>query len=167
MQAINLITKFNNLLVLILKHMALWILAAMMFLTAADVSLRYIFNSPISGSFELVEYMMALIVPFSIVFCAKEKAHVQVDILLEHAGKKVRIFIQFLGNMLSLFLFSLIAWQSCIYVIEEYESKLTSSVLNIPVYPFLGALAAAFIILSLLTLVEIISCFTGKTKWNH
>jgi TRAP-type C4-dicarboxylate transport system permease small subunit len=164
---ITLLNKFNTLLVLILRHIAIWILAAMMFLTAADVCLRYIFNSPVSGSFELVEYMMALVVPFSIVFCAKAKAHVQVDIILEHAGKGVRSFIQFLGNILSLFLFSLIAWQLCIYVSEEYVSRLTSSVLYIPLYPFIAALAAAFIILSLLTLAEIIYYLAGKAKWSR
>lgn len=167
MQVINLINRFNTLLVLILRHIAIWMLAAMMFLTAADVCLRYIFNSPVSGSFELIEYMMALVVPFSIVFCAKEGAHVQVDILLDHTGKRFRSFIRFSGNIISLFLFSLIAWQACIYVTEEHASKLTSSVLYIPVYPFIGALAAAFIILSLLILAEIISYLTGKSKWNR
>ncbi|NLD39283.1 MAG: TRAP transporter small permease [Desulfatiglans sp.] len=167
MQVISLVNKFNNFLVLILKHIAIWILAAMMFITAIDVFLRYIFNSPISGSFELVEYMMALVVPFSIVFCAKHKAHVRVDIILDHAGKKVRSFIHFLGSILSLCLFSIIAWQACIYVTEEYVSRLTSSVLYIPVYPFIGALAAAFIILSLLTLAEAINYFAGNIKWSR
>ncbi len=167
MQVINLINKFNTFLVLMLRHIAIWILAAMMFLTAIDVCLRYIFNSPVSGSFELVEYMMAIVVPFSIVFCAREGEHVHVDLLIDYAGKKVRSFIKFAGNILSLFLFALIAWQSCIYTLDEYRSKLTSSVLNIPEYPFIGALAMAFIILSLLIIAEIIYYLAGKTTWNR
>jgi TRAP-type C4-dicarboxylate transport system permease small subunit len=164
---LTLLNKLNNCLVFILRHLAIWILAAMMFLTAADVCMRYFFSSPVAGSFELVEYMMALLVPFSLVLCAKEGSHVHVDIILEHTGKRRREFIQFLGNILSLFLFALIAWQSSIYTFEEYSSKVTSSVLYIPEYPFIGALALAFIILSLVILAEIIFYLAGKKKWNR
>jgi TRAP-type transport system small permease protein len=168
MLVINLINKLNSYLVLILKHLAIWILTSMMLLTAADVCLRYIFNSPITGSFELVEFMMALIVPFSIVFCASEKAHIHVDILLERLPEGISSFFSFIGNALSLFLFVLITWQTCIYIAEEYESKLTSAVLYIPVYPFIGALAVAFAILSLLLLAELINYLTRTIlKWNQ
>ena len=168
MRVINLLNKLNRYFVLILKYLAAWILASMMLLTAADVCLRYVFNRPITGSFELVEFMMALIVPFSIVFCASEKSHVHVDILLEHLSKGLRSVLSFIGNLLSLLLFSLITWQTCIYVAEEYESRLTSAVLYIPVYPFIASLAAAFAILSLLLLAELGNYFTRTIlKWNQ
>ncbi|MGD9159176.1 MAG: TRAP transporter small permease [Desulfobacteraceae bacterium] len=168
MQVISLINKLNYFLVLVLKHLAIWILTAMMLLTAVDVCLRYVFNSPITGSFELVELMMALIVPFSIVFCASEKAHIHVDIVLEHLNTGLRSFFIFTGNILSLFLFVLITWQTCIYIVEEYEWRLTSAVLYIPVYPFIGALAAAFAILSLLLLAELINYISRTTfKWKQ
>ena len=37
-------------------------LFVMMVLTAADVIGRYVFNAPISGAFEIVQYLMALVV---------------------------------------------------------------------------------------------------------
>ena len=40
--------------------------ALMMFITAADVLLRYIFNRPISGTMELTSYMMAVVVGFGL-----------------------------------------------------------------------------------------------------
>ena len=43
-----------------------FILAAMMFLTATDVFLRYIFNRPISGALELNENMLVIVFFFSI-----------------------------------------------------------------------------------------------------
>ena len=168
MQVIKLINKTNSVLVLILKHLAIWILTAMMLLTAVDVCLRYVFNRPITGSFELVEFMMALVVPFSIVFCASEKGHVQVDIVVEHFNKKIRAFFEFTGNIISLFLFVLITWQTFIYIAEEYKSGLTSAVLYIPLYPFIGAMAAAFVILCFLLLAELLNYLAGtKSKWNQ
>jgi len=168
MLIINLFNKLNRYLVFILKHLGIWILTSMMLLTAVDVCLRYVFNSPITGSFELVEFMMALIVPFSIVFCASERAHIQVDIVLEHFSKEIRLFFEFLGNILSFFLFALITWQTVIYIAEQYESRLTSAVLYIPVYPFIGAMAAAFLILCFLLLAELLTYLAETVfKWNQ
>lgn len=168
MPVLNLFNKINGYFVTILKHMAIWILTGMMFLTAVDVCMRYLFNSPITGSFELVEFMMALLVPFSIVFCASERSHVQVDIIVEHFSKGLRSFFMFMANLFSLLLFALITWQTILYIIEEYDSKLTSAVLYIPVYPFIGALAFAFAILSFMLLMELMN-YLARTifKWNR
>lgn len=168
MKVINLLNRLNSFLVLILRHLGIWVLTSMMFLTALDVCLRYLFNRPITGSFELVEFMMALIVPFSIVFCANERAHIQVDILLEHFNPHVRLFFAFISNIFSLFLFVLITWQTFIYIAEEYESGLTSAVLYIPVYPFIGVMAAAFTILCFLLLADSLTyLFETVFKWNR
>ena len=62
----------------LLQAIGALVLAAMMFLGAADVILRYFFNSPISGAYELVEYMMAIIVPFGLCVCAPSRlAHLR------------------------------------------------------------------------------------------
>jgi len=153
---------------MLLKHLATWILTAMMLLTAVDVCLRYLFNRPITGSFELVEFMMALFIPFSVVFCASEKAHVKVDIILEYFSKGIRSFFIFIANLISFVLFVLITWQTIIYIIEEYDSKLTSAVLYIPVYPFIGTLAIAFAILSFILLAELMNHLAQTIlKWNQ
>ena len=168
MRIINLINKLNSLLVLILKHLGIWTLTAMMLLTAIGVCLRYVFNSPITGSFELVELMMALIVPFSIVFCASENGHVQVDIIIEHFSPGIRSFFVFIGNVLSFVLFVLITWQSIIYIAGEYKSGVTSAVLYIPVYPFIGVMAVAFVVLCFLLLAEILTYIIRVIfKWNQ
>ena len=49
------------------------VLAAMMTLTAADVCLRYLFNRPIMGAYELNEFMMAVFVGFSFAYTAIHK----------------------------------------------------------------------------------------------
>lgn len=159
--------KINSFLVSLLKYTAMWVLAAMMFLTVADVFLRYIFNRPITGSFEIAEYMMAVVIPFSIVFCAHQDSHVNVDIIINRLPQGARLVISFILNCLSLTLFSLISWQTFSYIGEEYESKLTSAVLYIPVYPFIAALAMAFTILCLLLIFELLKQLLHSIlKWN-
>ena len=61
---LNKVTKFLNRvvnpLVRFTKNVAAGILALMMFLTALDVLLRYIFNRPISGALEITEFMISV-----------------------------------------------------------------------------------------------------------
>lgn len=168
MPILNLFNKINGYFVAILKHLAIWILTAMMLLTALDVCMRYLFKSPVTGSFELIEFMMAVLIPFSIVFCASEKSHVRVDVIVERFPEGIRTFLIFAANLLSLILFALITWQTVIYIIEEYDSKLTSAVLYIPVYPFIGTLALAFLVLSSILLAELVNHLARKIfKWNQ
>lgn len=57
------------------------ILAAMMVLTFANVVLRYVFRAPISGAFELMSYMMALLVFLSLVLVTARTEHVRISVL--------------------------------------------------------------------------------------
>jgi|APSaa5957512576_1039674.scaffolds.fasta_scaffold80944_1 TRAP-type transport system small permease protein len=145
----NLLSKINESLVRVLNFFAIWALAGMMFLTFIDVLLRYIFNNPIQGKEELIAFLMAIVIPFSIVFCAQQVAHVRVDFILEGFPKIVQKILHVFSNLLMLVLFIPITWQSFIFVMDEMESKLTSPVLYIPVYPFIAVVAVAFLVLTL------------------
>lgn len=129
-------------------------LALMMFLTALDVGLRYIFNSPIPGALELVEYMMALIVPFALAITAFEKAHIGVELVMDRFPKRLRAVVACLTNLAVFTLYGLIGWQSFLYSFEQHDSGMTSAVLLIPQYPFVASMTAAFALLSLITLMH-------------
>jgi len=96
----------------ILTVIAATALTLMMFLTAADVLCRYFFNSPISGAMELVEYLMAIIVPFSIAYCALKNSHVAVDLIVDHFPKTLQRICHFLITIPSIGFILLICWQS-------------------------------------------------------
>ncbi|MEJ2040284.1 MAG: TRAP transporter small permease [Desulfosarcinaceae bacterium] len=117
------------------------VLAMMMFLTAMDVALRYVFNRPLAGAFELVEYMMAIFIPFSIVYCADQKAHVSVDFILMRFSKRTQKAFDIATTFITMALAVLIAWENIIYIVETYQSKMTSPVLSIPAYPFVAPTA--------------------------
>jgi TRAP-type C4-dicarboxylate transport system permease small subunit len=153
----NLLSRMNKSLVTGMNLIAIWALAAMMFLTFADVLLRYLFNSPIQGAAEIIEFLMVIVIPFSIAFCAQKKAHIAVDFIIEGFSARVRRFVGLLSDFLMLVLFVPISWQSIIYIIDEFESNLTSPVLYIPVYPFVGVLAFAFLVLALILIEQFIS----------
>lgn len=129
-------------------------LAVMMFLTALDVAFRYIFNSPIAGALETVEYIMAILIPFSIAYCAFKKSHVAVELIVGKFPKKIQILLEMLTTAVTLAFVALIAWQNVLYTREIYESKLTSSVLLIPTYPFVVPVAVGFGVFALSLIVH-------------
>ena len=130
------------------------VLATMMFLTALDVGLRYIFNSPIPGALELVEYMMAVIVPFAVTVAAFNKAHVGVDMIMERFPKRVQVYTACFTNLIAFLLYAIVTWRCFLNIGEQYESGMTSAVLLIPNYPFVASLTMAFALLSLITLLH-------------
>jgi TRAP-type C4-dicarboxylate transport system permease small subunit len=154
--------KFAKLITRVLLAIAATVLALMMFLTATDVLLRYIFNRPLSGAFELVEYMMALVVPFSIVYCAEQKSHVAVDLIMDHMPKNFQRVVGILMLFATIAFAILITWENILYVRETYATKLTSAVLLIPTYPFVAPVAIGIGAFAVVLCVQLLQCFSEE-----
>ncbi len=140
--------------------MGVSVLALMMFLTSTDVLLRYVFRRPITGSVELIEYMLAILVAFSIAYCAVRKRHVSIDLVVSHFPQRVRAIVNGINCLMGMGILFLITWQCAVYVKEEFDAGLTSGSLYIPVFPFVGAVAlgsAMFFLVLLTHLFEFVS----------
>ena len=153
----DLLTKLNRPLVLFVKYVALWVLALMMFLTFTDVLLRYVFNSPVPGAAELIEFMMGIVVTFSVAYTAYKGAHIGVDLVIERFPGKTKRLINCITNLLTLILFVLICWQTFLLIIEEYQSNIISAVLYIPTFPFIAVVTVGFVTLCLVLLAEFLT----------
>jgi TRAP-type C4-dicarboxylate transport system permease small subunit len=135
-------------------------LTAMMSLTTSDVALRYFFNKPISGAFDLTEYMMAVVFAFGLPYCTLQRSHIKVDILMERLPGKAQTVITAITTTLGLGLFALIAWQSIVYTQIQFHTNIVSSVLHIYRYPFIGLLFlgyAGFVIVLLADFLSFIA----------
>ncbi len=112
------------------------VLMLMMFLTAFDVAFRYLFNAPIEGTLEVVEYLMAILIPFSIAYCAFRKSHVAVDFVMGRFSRMIQRIVEFFVLTVTLAFVLVVTWQSVLYVAEVRESEVTSAVLLIATWPF-------------------------------
>ena len=148
-------TKIIRSITQILLAIGAAMLAAMMFLTAADVVMRYIANRPIAGAFELTEYMMAIFVPFSIAYCAEQNGHVSVELILNKFPKNFQKIVEILTSSLTMGFAFLISWQNFLYIRETYADKITSSVLLIPVFPFIAPVAIGIGVYTLVIMLQI------------
>lgn len=123
-------------------------LAIMMFLTVFDVVGRFIggfewvhsitsFFKPITGTTELTEFLMSILVVFGLGYMALHKGHIRVDLVLQYTSKRVSKWIDVYTYFFSTALYILITWQCWYNVTSKYESGLTSATLLIPLYPFI------------------------------
>lgn len=124
----------------------------LMLLTCADVALRYLFNKPILGSFELTEFMMAIIVGLALAYCALMKGHVRVDLVISRLPERAQAVMEGLANFCFLFLFALITWRIIPRAQQMMEAGQLTAILRIPVFPFVLVVAAGTAVLCIVLL---------------
>jgi TRAP-type C4-dicarboxylate transport system permease small subunit len=105
----------------------------LMLITTADVVGRGFFNKPIAGTFELSEYMLAVIILLGAAYTQQVKGHVAVDFLTSKFSNKTQALCQTLVLFLSLFIVTILVWQGFMLGIEE---KGVTDQLRVPRAPF-------------------------------
>ncbi len=130
-------------------------LTFMMLLTAVDVCLRYLFDSPVTGSYELNEFMMAVVVAFGLAYTAVHKGHINVDLLLTRIGPRSQAVINTITDLLGVGFFALMTWRCFIYAGKMRLDGYTSQSLGIPIYPFVYVVALGCAILVLVLLISL------------
>jgi C4-dicarboxylate transporter DctM subunit len=129
-------------------------LFAVMMLISVDVLGRYFLDRPITGSFEITDLMMVLIVFLGIAYTGAKGEHVSLgDLLLGRFPDRVAGFISTITNILSFSVIGLIVWQCFVQAILVQHRGTVSEILEIPVYPFLwiAGFGCALLCLVLLT----------------
>ena len=131
----------------IIHHLSRWfayistgVMGLMMLLTVADVFMRTVFDSPITGTTEVTEFMMVIVVFPALAWCAVTRRHVQVDLLVSHLPPRVQTIIDSLTLLLALATFVIITWHS---LLESMEVQTTTSLLNLPQAPFYWVLTVS------------------------
>ncbi len=105
----------------------------LMLLTTGDVVGRGAVSKPIAGTFELSEYMLAVIILLGTAYTMQVKGHVAVDFLTTHFNKKTQLICQVVTLLLSLFIVTILAWQGFRLGIDETG---VTDQLRIPKAPF-------------------------------
>lgn len=131
------------------------IIAVIMLLTVADVFMRYVFSRPISGTTELTEFMLVILV-LSVVPTALANRHVSVDIVTSRLTPKGRALFDAVTLIASSWLVAIMGWRAfkaCFFMIHN---DVRSPTLDIPVYPFYVVLGVTFILLFIVMIALIV-----------
>jgi TRAP-type C4-dicarboxylate transport system permease small subunit len=127
----------------------------MMLLTSADVLLR-LFGHPIPGTYELIGFLGAILISFSMAYTSIEKSHIAVEIFVERLPRRVQYALEGIVSLISCVLFGIITWQCQIYALDLKQSGEISMTLGIPVYPFVAGIAIGCGLLCIVLLFDFI-----------
>ena len=147
-----------------LHRFAQVVIVLMVMLTVTDVCLRYIFNNPITGSYEVTEFMMAVLVFASVGFTMSVKDHVSVDLVVTKLPDRVRALLEAITCLLAFGLFAMAAWRNVLHAGTTWERNDVSAELFIPVSPFVLFVALGLAVLSLVLLVQFFQSLARALK---
>jgi TRAP-type transport system small permease protein len=136
------------------------VLMLLMGYTVLDVVLRYGFNRPFSGSLEVTEFAMALIVFLGIAYCGFTGGHVAVDIL-ERPLKSPRLrFVPVLLTLASAVLFAAIAWLTAAEALSSMQR--VSNMVRWPHWPFQLTVAFGSAMYAVVLLIQTVEMLRSK-----
>jgi TRAP-type C4-dicarboxylate transport system permease small subunit len=121
------------------NYIGILALFLMMLLVAIDVILRYVFNSPYTGSYDFIEMMMAVLVFCGLAYCTYEEGHVRVDVILSRLSARNRGILSVIAYIPSVLIVGLITWRLGDRVWNIFKSPPgpTTLTLQIPHWPFI------------------------------
>ena len=136
----------------IMDRLAGFCLAGVMIMGVVNVILRRLFRSPLLGVYEYVGFLTAVVIGFSLAYCAVKEGHITVDLLFARLPRKARAVLE-AGNGFLIFLFlSLVAWYLVKYAMGIKTNGQVSQTSEIPFHIFIYLVAGGFSVLSLTAL---------------
>jgi len=156
--------------VLVIKRATIWlnmvaevVLVLMMLLTVVDVALRAI-GRPITGTYELVAMMGAIVIGFAIPKTSWDRGHVYVDFLIEKRSAAIRNAFFIGTRILGIAIFALISWNLIRKGMVFYKSGEVSLTLRMPYYPSAFALAICMFAQSLSLIGDVLRITDNKQQ---
>ena len=150
------ITKRAGFLSTLLGHAGGYILFCMMLLTVCDVIGRYVFNSPITGAYEVTETMMVTAVFFFIAYTQTQKGHIAVDLVVIMLPRKIRVAIDIITHLMSLCILFLLAWMNILRWLELMARNEHTPIIHLPVSPFVLIIALGCFVFSIELIKDVV-----------
>lgn len=151
------LSKFLRLLDVNLKVIMALLLFAMMAITFVDVVGRYVFSRPVPGGFEIVQYLMALVVFASLPLTTAADSHLSVTVIPPRTAGAVGLIHKFFIRALSLITLGLITWRMADQAIQLDRARQISGYLGLPLAPIAWTMAALASLAFLVLLIKVIT----------
>ena len=147
--------RFVHSLTRLCDRIAQFAAVAMMLIVVGNILLR-IFWRPIYGTYDVVMLLGSILVAFALGYCAVQKGHIAVELVILLLPKRVQAMIDSITGILSLGLFAIIAWQCWVYGTDMWRQGEVTMSVYIPVHPFIYGVSFGCAVLSLVVLVNLL-----------
>ena len=141
----------------VLEVIAAVAIVLMMAHSAANALMRSWFDHPLPGTTEYVAgWYMPLIVFIGFVAAQHRHKHIEVDLLLPRMHSAARKLGLRLAWLTAAAVMAMLAWGTWTEALHNFDVKLTSGIVAVPVWPFTFLAPLAFSALTLQLLVRVI-----------
>ena len=131
-------------------------LVLVMLIIVANILLRA-FWKPLTGSYEMVEILGAILLSLGIAHCAVHKGHVAVSFLVDKMAFRTRAIIDTLTNLIFLGVISCVTWGMIQYAGKMLDRGYTTTSLAIPLYPVYYLVSIGLILLVLVLFCQLLN----------
>ncbi len=132
----------------------MFLLIPMMFLTSTDVMARTVLARPITGSIELSEYMLAVLILLGLGYTEQKKGNVKVGFILDKFPPGFQAATDIITTLLSLFIVFILVRQGLLIAVKETT---VSYMLRIPQAPFRLLVSIGGFLLGLELVIDLIN----------
>ncbi len=133
------------------------ILFLMMILTVVDVVGRYIFNSPIKGTKDLIEIGLVLATFAALAYLTLQRQIIRADIMNSVLSRRNASILGFVMHLLATPVVIIIAWQTCTEGINVlFNGSSVTSTIFVPIGPFFLFAGLGLALLVLATVLDLV-----------
>ena len=147
----------------LLNYLAAVAILAMMLLTCADVVLRF-FRRPVPGTYELVGFMGAVFVSFSLGQTSLDRGHIAVDFLVRKFSQKTQQVVEAINAAVCCVMFAFICRQSAVYADTVRQAGEVSMTLQMPLHPIIYGIAVGCGVLSAVLLLGVVQAIMAAIR---
>ena len=136
----------------------------LMSLATVNVCLRFFFNAPYRGAYELVGFSGAIVIAFALGYTQKRKDHIVVDILTEKFPKRLNRILDGINYLITTIFFAIVSWQVFVFGTKILRSGEVSETLKIMFYPFIFSVSLGFAVFSFTLVVDFLKNFKSREE---
>jgi len=148
----------------LLDKIAGFCLAGAMVLVVANVVMRRVFGNPFLGVYEYVGFLTAVIIGFSLAYCAVKESHIAVDFLVDRLPRQVKAYLEPVTGLLLLIFLTLVTRHLIGYAGGLQATGRVSPTTETPFHAFVYLVALGFFMLSMTVLVKTIKSVKNVIK---
>ncbi|MGQ9857528.1 MAG: TRAP transporter small permease subunit [Thermodesulfobacteriota bacterium] len=119
-------------------------------------------GTPLAGAYELIGFLGAMVVAFSLGHSQVNKAHISVDILATRYSEGTKRLIDAINSLLCTIFFLLVSWKTAHYATDIWRRGETSETLRMIYHPFVYAVSLCCLLLAFLLLVNFMKALLAK-----
>jgi TRAP-type C4-dicarboxylate transport system permease small subunit len=128
-----------------------------MFIVVVDVFMRTVFNSPLTGVYELVIYLFIALVSFGFAYVQGQRGNIIVEVLTEKWPDPCKHLLDMIGCLAGFVFVAILTWKSgeqayISFLNGEYQAQ---SLLQLPIWPAKAFVAVGMAVLSIRLLVDV------------